>query len=291
MNNVALPKKVGIVGLGAMGAAITYVLAYRGVAVVGVDISDEAVQRGRDHIDRLCSDASRRGKLMDEDASELDGRVTITTKMEALADCDLIIEAVPEDTDVKAAALQSIDAAVGESTVIATNTSTLSVTMLSKLVSNPGRFLGVHFFHPPEAMRLVEVIAAPDTAAEVVARVISFLEAVGKDVVQVVDRPGFLVNAVLISYLNQAIDELDGHLADPATIDTAIRLGLGYPIGPYEMLDNIGLDTQLAIAENAYAQTHRPEHAPPPLLQRLVSAGRLGNKVEGGIRSGQEQTS
>src|SRR3954447_18945498 len=250
MNNVALPKKVGIVGLGAMGAAITYVLAYRGVAVVGVDISDEAVQRGRDHIDRLCSDASRRGKLMDEDASELDGRVTITTKMEALADCDLIIEAVPEDTDVKAAALQSIDAAVGESTVIATNTSTLSVTMLSKLVSNPGRFLGVHFFHPPEAMRLVEVIAAPDTAAEVVARVISFLEAVGKDVVQVVDRPGFLVNSVLISYLNQAIDELDGHLADPATIDTAIRLGLGYPIGPYEMLDNIGLDTQLAIAEN-----------------------------------------
>jgi len=276
--------RVGILGYGTMGAGIAQVAAAAGCRVVVVDTGEEALERGSVLLLQSVQQAVERGKLTDDAADAVLGRVETVTDSRALSDCEIVIETVTELYDVKAAALEEISSYVDREAIIATNTSSLSVTALAVNVSNPGRFAGLHFFNPAPVMRLVEIIPGMDTAVETAGRLRSWAAEVGKEPVIVKDQPGFLVNAVLMPYLNQAVRELDRGLASAEDIDIAVRLGLGYPKGPLELMDLIGLDTHLHATTSAYEETADARFAPPPMLRRLVAAGRLGKKTGSGLR-------
>ncbi|HKZ26085.1 MAG TPA: 3-hydroxyacyl-CoA dehydrogenase family protein [Acidimicrobiia bacterium] len=276
---------VGILGYGTMGAGIAQVAAAAGCGVFVVDVGEEALVRGAGLLSQSLHKAVAHGKLADDAVETILGRVESGTDPRALGHCHLVIEAVTELYDVKAAALKEISRCVDGEAIIATNTSSLSVTALAANVSNPGRFAGLHFFNPAPVMRLVEIIPGIDTAAGTVGRLRAWATEVGKEPVVVKDQPGFLVNAVLMPYLNQAVRELDAGLASAEDIDIAVRLGLGYPKGPLELLDLIGLDTHLHATTSAYEETADARFAAPPMLRRLVAAGRLGKKVGSGLRT------
>lgn len=277
--------RVGIVGYGTMGAGIVQVAAAADCDVVVVDTGEEALERGRALLLESVHQAVARGKLADDAPETILSRVESVTDPRALGDCQIVIETVTELLDVKAAALEEISRCVDSEAIIATNTSSLSVTSLAANVSNPSRFAGLHFFNPAPVMRLVEIIPGIDTAAGTVDRLRVWAAEVGKEPVVVKDQPGFLVNAVLMPYLNQAVQELDRGLASAEDIDIAVRLGLGYPKGPLELLDLIGLDTHLHATTSAYEETADARFAPPPMLRRLVAAGRLGKKTGSGLRT------
>lgn len=277
-------NRIGIAGFGIMGSGIAQVAGVSGCDVTVVDVDDEAVARGMQRLTESIQKGIALEKVEEgAGVAALDG-VRSSTEVAALAGCDLVIEAVTEDEEIKSKVLNAISEAVGDETIIATNTSSNSVTGLARHVSNPGRFAGLHFFNPAPAMRLVEVIPGMETAEETVATLREWVERVDRDPVLVKDQPGFLVNSLLMPYLNQAINEFDTGLASAADIDEAVRLGLGYPKGPLELLDLIGLDTHLHATGAAFHDTADARFAPPPLLRRLVAAGRLGRKSRGGIR-------
>jgi 3-hydroxybutyryl-CoA dehydrogenase len=279
--------RVGVVGFGTMGAGIVQVAAAAGHDVVAVDVSGPAVAAGLDRLTRFVRGGVDRGKSDAATAEALLARVTTATDMSALAGCDLVIESSTEDPDVKREVLAAADAAAAPDAVVTTNTSSLSVTGLAEAVRDPARFAGLHFFNPAPLMPLVEIVPGLATSAETTAALTGWARAAGKQPVVAKDQPGFLVNSLFMPYLNQAIQEYDDGLATAGDIDTAVRLGLGHPKGPLELADIIGLDVHLHATGSAYADTARPEYAPPPLLRRLVAAGRLGAKAGRGIREGQ----
>ncbi len=211
-------------------------------------------------------------------------RITGSTDVSALSGAGLVIEAVTEQRDVKVDVLATVADVVGEEAILATNTSALSVTDIAAHLPRPERVAGLHFFNPAPVMRLVEVVRALQTDQDVIARLVGFVEDVGKDPVEVKDRPGFLVNRLLMPYLNDVVAEYDDGLASAEDIDTALQLGLGYRLGPLAMLDLIGIDVHRHATQSAYDATLDPQFAPPPLLGQMVAAGYLGHKSGRGFR-------
>jgi 3-hydroxybutyryl-CoA dehydrogenase len=269
---------IGVIGLGTMGAGIAEVFARNGFSVVGVEQNEEALARGRQHLEHSTARAVKRGKLSEADQAELLGRITLSTAMKDLADADFVIEAVIESLEVKKAIFRELDDIVGPDTVLATNTSSLSVTEISTANGRPGRVIGVHFFNPAPVQDLVEIVRTVVTEPSVLDDVKALVERLGKNPVVCGDKAGFIANTLLFGYLNHAVSMYEGHYASREDIDAAMRFGCGYPMGPLALLDLIGLDTAYEILDTMYKQGRDRLHAPAPLLKQYVTAGLLGRK-------------
>jgi 3-hydroxybutyryl-CoA dehydrogenase len=274
---------IGVVGLGTMGAGIAEVFARHGYAVVGVEQNDEGVERGRQHLTNSTGRAVKREKMTEAEQAELLGRISFTTAIADLADADFVIEAVVESMTTKKAIFKQLDEVVSPETVLATNTSSLSVTELSTATSAPGRVVGVHFFNPAPVQDLVEVVRTVVTEPSVLTDVQALLGTLGKSPVVCGDKAGFIANTLLFGYLNHAASMFEGRYASREDIDAAMRFGCGYPMGPLALLDLIGLDTAYEILETMYRQGRDRLHAPTPILKQMVTAGLLGRKTGRGF--------
>ncbi len=279
-------RRVAVLGLGTMGGGIAQVVAASGRDVVVLETDQERIDRGTAAVRAFLDGGVRRGRSTEEERDAVLARITATTDVAGLAGVDLVVEAVSEQHDVKVELLGRVAEVVGPDTVLTTNTSALSVTDLAAHLPRPGRMAGLHFFNPAPVMDLVEVVRALQTDAAVVADLVAFAEDIGKSPVEVKDRPGFLVNRLLMPYLNDVVQEYDDGLADAEDIDVAIQLGLGHKVGPLAMLDLIGIDVHLHATASAYRATLDPQFAPPPLLAQMVAAGHLGDKSGRGFRVG-----
>lgn len=271
-------RKVGVVGLGTMGAGIAEVFARNGYDVVGVEANDDGVRRGREHLEHSTGRAVSRGKLTEAEQSDLLGRIALTTEIADLAACDLVVEAVIESLEIKKSIFSALDAVVAPNAILATNTSSLSVTEIATANSRPGRVLGVHFFNPAPVQNLVEVIRTVITEPPVLAAVTDLVASLGKSPVVCGDRAGFIANTLLFGYLNHAVSMYEAHYATREDIDAAMRFGCGYPMGPLALLDLIGLDTAYEILDTMYKEGRDRLHAPAPILKQYVTAGLLGRK-------------
>ncbi len=269
---------VGVIGLGTMGAGIAEVFARNGYAVIGVEVDETGVERGREHLEHSTGRAVKRAKMTEDQQAELLGRITLTTDMADLAVADLVVEAVIESIELKKAIFRSLDGVVRDDAVLATNTSSLSVTEISTASAKPGRVVGVHFFNPAPVQHLVEIIRTVVTEPDVLADVQGLLRSLGKNPVVCGDRAGFIANTLLFGYLNHAASMYEGKYASREDIDAAMRFGCGYPMGPLALLDLIGLDTAYEILDTMYKQGRDRLHAPAPILKQYVTAGLLGRK-------------
>jgi len=271
-------ERLGIVGSGIMGSGIAEVAAKAGVAVVLRSRKQESADAMLAGLGKSLDKQVSRGKLDQADADAVNGRVSATADLDALADCDLVLESVVEDLDVKKQLFAELDRIVKDGAILATNTSTLPVVELAVETARPERVLGVHFFNPAPAMSLVEVIRTLVTSDETVAEAVAFAEACGKSPVVVEDRAGFIVNALLFPYLNNAVRMLENRTATRDDIDAAMKGGCNFPMGPLALLDLVGLDTSVAILDALYTEFRDPNYAAVPLLRRMVVAGHLGRK-------------
>jgi 3-hydroxybutyryl-CoA dehydrogenase len=271
-------RPVGVVGLGTMGAGIAEVFARHGYAVIGVERDDNALALGRGHLDRSTGRAVQRDRLSAADQAALLGRITFTTDLTELAPCDLVVEAVPERLELKRELFDRLDRILPADAVLATNTSSLSVTEIAAATRHPDRVVGMHFFNPAPVLKLVEVVRTTLTAAGVVDAVVDLARELGKTPVVCGDQAGFIANALLFGYLNQAASMVDSGYAGAADIDAAMQSEYGYPMGPLALLDLIGLDTSIEILRRMHQETGRTRHEPAPILMRLVAADRLGRK-------------
>ena len=271
-------SKVGVVGLGTMGAGIVEVFARNGIDVVAVEVDDAAVEKGRGVLAHSTGRAVARGKLTEEDQTALHSRVHFSASMDELADCELVVEAVPENLELKKDIFGKLDAIVGPDAVLATNTSSLSVTEIAVATSNPKRVVGMHFFNPAPVLQFVEVVRTVVTEDEVFEDVKALAQRLGKQPVIVGDKAGFIANALLFGYLNHAVSMFESKYASREDIDAAMRLGCGYPMGPLALMDLIGLDTAYEILDTMYKQGRDRLHAPSPIIKQMVSAGLKGRK-------------
>jgi 3-hydroxybutyryl-CoA dehydrogenase len=270
---------VGVVGLGTMGAGIVEVFARNGLSVVAVEVSEPALDKGRANLAGSTGRAVAKGKLSQEDSDALLARVDFRVGLESLSDVDFVIEAVPEHLDLKQAIFAELDRVCAPHAILATNTSSLSVTEISVATHRPHQVIGVHFFNPAPVMKLVEVIKTVVTAPEVVEDVEALISRLGKTDVTISDRAGFIANALLFGYLNHAVTMVEGNYATREDIDAAMKLGCGLPMGPLALMDLIGLDTAYEILDTMYRRGGRDRrHAPAPLLKQMVTAGLLGRK-------------
>lgn len=282
-------QRVAVLGCGTMGGGIAQVVAASGRDVVVLETGQERIDRGIAAIRAFLDGGVSRGKTTAEQRDAVLGHITGTIDVAGLAGVDLVIEAVSERQDVKVELLGRVAEVVGPDTVLTTNTSALSVTDLAAHLARPQRMAGLHFFNPAPIMALVEVVRALQTDADVVSDLLEFVKELGKSPVEVKDRPGFLVNRLLMPYLNDVVQEYDNELASAEDIDVAIQLGLGYKLGPLALLDLIGIDVHRHATVAAYEATLDPQFAPPPLLSQMVAAGYLGDKSGRGFRVGCEQ--
>ena len=271
-------KNIGVVGLGTMGAGIAEVFARNGYRVVGVEHNDESLERGRQHIEHSTGRAVKRGKLTEAEEKELFDRIELTTELESVKGCDFVIEAIVEQLPLKQDLFRRLDAIVGPDAVLATNTSSLSVTEIGTATARPGRVVGVHFFNPAPVQKLVEVIRTVVTEPDVLEQVADLARSLGKTPVICGDKAGFIANALLFGYLNHAVSMYEARYASREDIDAAMRFGCGYPMGPLALLDLIGLDTAYEILDTMYKQGRDRLHAPAPILKQMVTAGMLGRK-------------
>ena len=271
-------KKIGVVGCGLMGSGIAEVCARSGYDVVVREVNDELLQKGLDRIRKSMAKGVQRGKLTQEEMDAALARIQGTTKMEDFAPCDLVIEAVVEKMEVKKQVFAELDAICPPHAILASNTSSLCITEMASVTKRPDKVLGMHFFNPPPIMPLLELVRTILTSDETLRTAQEFGKSVGKTTVVAKDTPGFIVNLLLVPYLLDAVRALENGVATKEDIDTAIKLGLHHPMGPLTLLDFIGLDTTLYIAEAMYEEFKDPRYAPPPLLRRMVLAGHLGRK-------------
>ena len=270
--------RVGVIGLGTMGAGIVEVVARTGVEVVAVEVDEAGIARGREALEHSTARAVERGKLTGDEAAAVHARVRYATSLDAVAGCGLVVEAVPEHLDLKQDVFAALDRIVGPETVLATNTSSLSVTEIAVATANPRRVVGLHFFNPAPVLSFVEVIRTVVTDEGVVADVVAFAQRLGKEPVVVGDKAGFIANALLFGYLNHAVSMYETRYASREDIDAAMRLGCGLPMGPLALMDLIGLDTAYEILDTMYRQGRDRLHAPSPLIKQMVSAGLRGRK-------------
>ena len=271
-------KRVGILGSGIMGSGIAEVAAKTGHEVVLRSRKQASADAMVEALTKSLAKQVDRGKLSEEDRDATLARVTATDHIGALADCDLVIESVVEDMDVKKALFEELDGVVQESAILATNTSTLSVIDMAVATQRPDKVVGVHFFNPAPMMSLVEIVRPLTASDETVATVTEFASTCGKDPVEVKDRAGFIVNALLFPYLNNAVRMLENGTASRDDIDTAMKGGCNFPMGPLALLDLVGLDTSLSILDALYEEFRDPNYAAVPALRRMVTAGQLGRK-------------
>jgi 3-hydroxybutyryl-CoA dehydrogenase len=285
MRVARLFERVGVIGLGTMGAGIAEVLSRAGIHVVGVEGNEAGLTRAREHLQHSTDRALTRGKLTADEQSALLGRIALSSDIASVADCELVLEAVPERFDVKIPILQELDRICGPDTILATNTSALSVTELAVATSRPDRVVGLHWFNPAPVMGLVEVVRTVVANDQVIADVTDLAIQCGKRPVAAADRAGFIANALLFGYLNNALRMYESKYATREDIDAAMRFGTGHPMGPLALLDLIGLDSAYEILDTMYHQSRDHLHAPAPLLKQLVTAGLLGRKTGRGLYS------
>jgi 3-hydroxybutyryl-CoA dehydrogenase len=271
-------RTVGVVGLGTMGAGIVEVFARNGLRVLAAEVDAEAVERGRAHLETSTARAVGRGKLTQEAADELLGRITTTTSLADLAEADLVVEAVPEQVELKAKVLGELDRVCRPDVILASNTSSLSVTELAVRTGRPGKVVGMHFFNPAPVQKLVELVRTVVTEPDVIEDARAFAASLDKVPVVIGDRAGFIANALLFGYLNHAARMYEARYATREDLDAAMRHGCGYPMGPLALLDLIGLDTSYEILDTMYRQSRNPLHAPAPILKQMTTAGLLGRK-------------
>jgi 3-hydroxybutyryl-CoA dehydrogenase len=270
--------RIGIVGSGIMGSGIAEVAATTGHEVVLRSRSLESAQAMVAGLAKSLARQVEKGRREQADADAALARVTATADLADLADCDLVIESVVEDLDVKKALFRELDAICGAGTIIATNTSTLPVVEMAMVTGRPEQVCGVHFFNPAPAMSLVEIVRPMTASDATIDSVKAFADACGKNAVEVADRAGFIVNALLFPYLNNAVRMLENGVASRDDIDTAMKGGCNFPMGPLALLDLVGLDTSVAILDALYDEFSDPNYAPVPRLRRMVTAGHLGRK-------------
>lgn len=276
--------RVGIVGCGLMGSGIAEVCALAGLDVIVVETSADALERGRQRLATSLQRSAARRKV--DDAAIVLGRIGFTTALADLADREIVIEAVAEDEAAKVAIFEQLDTIVASpDAILASNTSSIPIMRLGVATSRPEHVVGIHFFNPVPVLNLVELVPSLLTDPDVADAARDFIAGVlGKHVIVAQDRAGFIVNALLFPYLNDAVAMLDAHYADADEIDTAVTLGFGYPMGPFALLDVVGLDVSLAIQKELHAEFHEPGFEPVPLLSHLVAAGYLGRKTSRGFR-------
>ena len=276
-------KRVGVVGSGIMGSGVAEVAAKAGFEVVlrsRAQASADAMVAG---LEKSLAKQVDRGKLEDAERTVVLGRVRAVSDLGELAECDLVLESIVEDLPAKQHLFTELDRICGDATILATNTSTLPVVEMAMQTGRPDKVCGIHFFNPAPAMALVEVVRAITSSDETITEARTFAETCGKTVVDVRDQAGFIVNALLFPYLNNAVRLLDAGVATRDGIDAAMKGGCNFPMGPLELLDLVGLDTSLAILDALYDEFKDPNYAPAPLLKRMVSAERLGRKSGAGF--------
>ncbi len=270
-------KKVGVLGCGLMGAGIAQIAATAGLDVVVLEVEQKYLDKGFAGIDKSLAKLAEKGTLK-ESAETVRARLKGTTKREDLADCDIIIEAIIENLEEKKKMFASLEAVVKKETIVASNTSSISITELLTSTKRPERFIGLHFFNPVPLMKLVEVVKTIATAAEVYDSAYEFAKKLGKVPVRTSDKTGFVVNRLLVPYLLDAIRAYEEGVGSIEDIDNAMKLGCGYPMGPFTLLDFVGLDTTYYITQVMYDEFKERRFASPPLLKRLVMAGWYGRK-------------
>jgi 3-hydroxybutyryl-CoA dehydrogenase len=271
-------KTVGVLGCGLMGAGIAQVAAQAGFRTIVREVNQELLDRGLARIRRFLDDGVAKGKVAAEARDAALGRLSGTTAFDDLAPCDIVVEAVVENLDEKKRAYEALEAHLGAHTIIASNTSSLCITELAAATRRPDRFVGLHFFNPVPIMKLVEVIRGLTTSEETYQQALAFGQALGKQPITAPDRPGFIVNRLLVPYLLAAVRAYENGLGTLEDIDKGMTLGCGHPMGPFTLLDFVGIDTTYYIANIMFDEFREPAYAPPPLLKRMVLAGRLGRK-------------
>ncbi|RRV10480.1 3-hydroxyacyl-CoA dehydrogenase family protein [Pseudomonas sp. v388] len=272
-----------VAGCGTMGTGIAIVAARSGASTVLFDVDQGRLEAARAQMAAFFEKSVARAKLTAEQVEEIMERVGVATDPEQIKDCDLVIEAVFEDLKVKGALFQRLDQHCGPNTLFASNTSTLSITEIAAVSGRPDRFVGMHFCLPAQLMKLVEMSPGLETSDDTFSRAWSICEEIGQRPVKTQDQPGFILNCFLVPFNNDAIRLVEQGVADPAEIDKAIKGALGYAMGPMELLDLVGLDTQVLLCEALHGVTHEPRAACPPLLRRMVAAKRLGRKTQRGF--------
>ena len=276
-------KRVGVLGSGIMGSGLAEVIARAGYDVVVRSRSQAAADAMVASIDKGLTKAIERGRATEEERAAILGRITATDHLGNVADCDLVIESVVEDLAVKKALFAELEEIVKPSGILATNTSTLPVVELAMVTKRPEQVCGIHFFNPAPAMKLVEVIRPITASDDTLETALAFATACGKDAVEVKDRAGFIVNALLFPYLNNAVRLWETGTASIESIDTAMKGGCNFPMGPFALLDLVGLDTSVSILDALYAEFRDPNYAAVPTLRRKVAAGQLGRKSKHGF--------
>jgi 3-hydroxybutyryl-CoA dehydrogenase len=275
--------EIGIVGGGLMGSGIAESAARVGARVRIFEPEAEPLERSRKRIATSVGRAVSGGKLDDAAATALTDRISWTTELDELGGSELVIEAVPEDAEVKMSLFRRLDEALPEETIFASNTSSIPIAGLAAATRKPQKVVGLHFFSPVPVMKLVEVVVGLDTDRDTVALAEGFVEQLGKKPIRTKDRSGFVVNMLLVPYLMSAVRMYEDGFATLEDIDEGMRLGCGHPMGPLTLCDFIGLDVLYSVCESLYEEFKRPEFAPPPLLKRMVVAGHLGRKTGRGF--------
>jgi 3-hydroxybutyryl-CoA dehydrogenase len=275
--------KVGVVGLGTMGAGIAQVSVQAGFETIGREVSDELGERGRATIDRYLTRGVDKGRMSTEERDSALGRLTLTTELAALADCDLVIEAVLEELPLKRDVFAVLDEVTRPDAVLATNTSALSVTEIAEATEHPERVVGMHFFNPAPVLPLVEIVRARESSPEAVDAAYRWAERAGKQPVRCSDTPGFIVNRILIPLLNDCARVLDEAGVEPDEMDKAMTNGVGWPLGPCALLDLIGIDVHVHASEALHAKLGEARMAPPERLVAMQSDGKLGRKSGAGF--------
>jgi 3-hydroxybutyryl-CoA dehydrogenase len=269
---------VGVLGCGLMGSGIAQVSAAAGYRTIVREVDQNLLDKGLGRVRKFLEDGVAKGKVAPDAREKTLANLSGTTNVGDLASCDLIIEAIVENVEEKARAYALLDEVVAEPTIFSSNTSSLCITELAAKTRRPDRFAGLHFFNPVPIMKLVEVIRALTTSDETYHNVFAFAQSLGKEPITAPDRPGFIVNRLLVPYLLDAIRSYEQGLGTVEDIDKGMKLGTGYPMGPFTLLDFVGLDTTYYIANIMFDEYREPAYAPPPLLKRMVLAGRLGRK-------------
>jgi 3-hydroxybutyryl-CoA dehydrogenase len=272
-------KKLGIVGCGLMGSGITEISARAGYDVVVTEVTEEFLKKGISRIEASMQKAVDRGKSTAEERAAALARITGTTKLEDLKDCQMVIEAVIEQMDEKKKVFSALDGICSRETVLASNTSSLSITEIASATKTPDRVLGLHFFSPVPVMRLLEVIRTMMVSEDVVEVGVEYGKSVGKETVVCKDAPGFIVNQLYLPYSLVAIRQWERGLATKEDIDKAMTLGLNYPMGPFTLMDFVGLDVHYNACMAIYEETKDPAYLPPVLLKKMIQAGQLGRKT------------
>lgn len=276
-------KAVGVVGCGLMGSGIVQVCAQKGYSTIVREVNNDFLAKGLDRIKNFLSEGVKRGKVSEKDKEDILARIKGVTDLKELKNCDIVIEAVIEDMDMKKTVYKELDANCKPETIFASNTSSLSITEMSSVTKRADRFIGLHFFNPVPIMKLIEIVKPEVTSNETYNTIKAFGESLGKVVITAKDTPGFIVNLLLVPYLLDAVRAVENGVTTKEDLDAGMKLGCGHPMGPIELLDFVGIDTTYYIAEAMFEEFKDTRYAAPPLLKRMVMSGRHGRKVGKGF--------